>query len=177
MMFNFENLDNITRKLMEEEVNYDIQSKKIYISSRLNDFGKLNYTKLLKSAINEGNCYSLANELRNQNCIKTKEERKTKNGLHLVNVPVTAHETLAEGEFNRYYIRALCIRVITDKIGVLEIYRAKEVSNSRTESQMKIGNIINPEKILLDLRENIGVDTAFGLPSGPNSGLSIRIKS
>ena len=86
-----------------------------------------------------------------------------------------ASEVFAEGEFNRFYIRALCKRVISDNKGRLEIYRAKQVSNPRIESEMMIGRIIDPSKLLDDLRTNIGVDTVLGLPCGPNSGLSIRI--
>ena len=175
MSFNFENLDQITRVLMEDEVNYDIQNNRLYISHRLTELGRLNYSRLLKKAIADGNEVSLGNDLKNQNCIKAKEERRTKNGIQLVNVPATANETLAEGEFNRFYIRALCRRLLEDKIGILEIYRAKHVLNPRSESQMIIGKTRDPESLLNDLRTNIGVEPALGLPKGPNSGLSIHL--
>ena len=58
----------------------------------------------------------------------------------------------------------------------IEVYRAKEVTNPRSESERKIGTIVDPKKLLDDLRANPGVDTALGLPSGPNSGLSVKIK-
>ena len=176
MQFNFKDLDQNTRELMDDEVDYDIQNGRLYIGKRLNDFGKSNYPKLLKKAIKDGNEYSLANDLKNHNCIKIKEERNTKNGITLVNVASNANETLAEGEFNRFYIRALCLKVMKDNAGVLEIYRAKPVSNPRPESQIKIGETVNPEKLLNDLRANIGINTILGLPQGPNSGLSVRIK-
>lgn len=175
MSFNFENLDQRTRVLMEDEVNYDIRNNRLYISLRLTEVGKVNYSRLLKEAIVDGNEVSFCNDLKNQNCIKAREERRTKNGIQLVNVPATANETLAEGEFNRFYIRALCRRVLEDKTGILEIYRAKQVLNPRPESQMIIGKTLDPERLLNDLRINIGIDPALGLPQGPNSGLSIRL--
>lgn len=47
--------------------------------------------------------------------------------------------------------------------------------NPRVESQAKIGAIVNAEELLADIRVNVGVDTALGLPAGPNSGLSVQI--
>lgn len=177
MVFKFENLDSKTRQLMMDELEMDIKNKRLYLSSRLSEIGKKQYPQLLKNAIQENNETTLANNLKTQNCLNPTEPRNTNQGVKFVCVPVTANETLAEGEFNRFYIRALCSKVIEDKKGVLEIYRAKQVSTSRPEIQMMIGKIVNPEKLLNDLRTNIGVDTVLGLPPGPNSGLSVRIKS
>jgi hypothetical protein len=86
-----------------------------------------------------------------------------------------AHEMLAEGEFNRFYIRALCLRAIEDGIPDVVVYRAKPVENPRSESQQKIDEHVSPEALLRDLRIHPGVDTALGLPPGPNSGLSVRL--
>ena len=57
----------------------------------------------------------------------------------------------------------------------VEIYRARISQNPRPESERLIGQKPNPEQILKDLRDNKGVEAAFGLPNGPNSGLSIKI--
>ena len=90
-------------------------------------------------------------------------------------VPSDAHTTLAEGEFNRFYLRAICLKAL--EIGAeIEVYRAKSVRNPRPESEAMIGKRLDPNELLQDLRENIGVDTALGLPQGPNSGLSGKIK-
>jgi len=53
--------------------------------------------------------------------------------------------------------------------------RAYITSNTRPESQRMIGNTISAKALLDDLRAHIGVDTALGLPAGPNSGLSVRL--
>jgi hypothetical protein len=120
----------------------------------------------------------LTQQLRLNGRIKLTEERKKpKGGYTSVSVPITTAETLAEGEFNRFYIRALCSQIIENKTGQLEVCRAKAVMNPRLESQAKIGAIVNAEALLLDLRTNVGIDTALGLPPGPNSGLSVKIKN
>ena len=54
-------------------------------------------------------------------------------------------------------------------------YRAKQVSNPRPELEALIGQSIDPAKLLNDLQTKIGVDTALGLPAGPNSGLSAKL--
>lgn len=174
MTFRFENLDETTRNLMSNEVEFDIKNNKLYLSSRLSEFGKKHYLQLLQDAIHSGNEATFANNLKVQNCLNTTESRNTKNGIQIVSVPITANETLAEGEFNRFYIRALCRRVIEDSSGVLEVYRAKQVVNPRPESQMKIGQKMDSRKLLNDLRLNTGFEPLLGLPT-PNSGLSIKI--
>lgn len=43
----------------------------------------------------------------------------------MVKVPVTAPETLSEGEFNRFYARGLCRVAISLGIAAVQVYRAK----------------------------------------------------
>lgn len=174
MPLNFGNLDSLTRELMKHELEHDQTNNRLYISSRLNEKGAQLYPGLLQKAIDDGNEATLGSDLKSQDCFNTHESRRGK----LVKVPYTAPQTLSEGEFNRYYIRALCLRGIKDGCK-LEVYRAKEVSDPRPESQRMIGHVIDAEyaeTLLNDLRNNIGVDTALGLPNGPNSGLSVKIK-
>jgi hypothetical protein len=82
---------------------------------------------------------------------------------------------MAEGEFGRFYLRALCLRALADGTNHLVIYRAKAVMNPRPDSQAKIDTTIDAATLLADLRAHSGVDTALGLPPGPNSGLSARL--
>ena len=109
------------------------------------------------------------------NCLKSVERRRTKSGIITAKVPKDANKTLAEGEFNRYYIRGVCKKAISEGLEI-EVYRAKQVEKPRPESQALIGKTLDPKTLLDDLRERIGVDTALGVPAGPNSGLSVRLK-
>src|SRR6185503_10083976 len=90
-------------------------------------------------------------------------------------IPEDAHITLAQGEFNRFYIRGMCLRALEDGAEYLLICRVKQVGNPRPDSDFKIGEQIPPQLLLADLRTNVGIDTAFGLPAGPNSGLSVTL--
>lgn len=165
----FRHLDSRTRQLMLEELEYDMQREKLYYSTRLTDRGRSEWPSLLREAIENGNDISLAQALRQRRCLKSYERRKGR----LVKVPVTAAEMLAEGEFNRFYIRALCRRALEEGVPYLQIYRAKPVLNPRPESIAREGKLISPADLLKDLREHPGVDTALGVPAGPNSGLSV----
>ena len=174
MKFNFENLDDFTRKLMQDEINYDIEREQLYLSKRFNDVGQNIYKDLLYEAVENGDEETLASSLNNNGCFKSHEERKTKSGVTLAKVPENANVTLAESEFNRFYIRGLCLRAIQAGQKI-QIYRARHSDNPRAESITLIDKIIEPEKLLSDLRTSIGIDTVLGLPPGPNSGLSVKL--
>ena len=176
MSFNLEDLDfsNI-RELMLNEYEKDVAERKIYLSPRLREDSHQVYLNLMREAIQSGNADSFATRIRARNCLKlTEQRRKPSGGWTTAKVPRTAHITLAEGEFNRFYLRGLCLKAIEEGVEI-EVYRAKLVSRPRPESIAMIGKKLDPKRLLLDLRTHIGVDTALGLPPGPNSGLSGRI--
>ena len=172
MPLEYYHLDQDIRSLMKNELELDIENNNIYLSPRLTPEGQSKYTDLLFTAFEDGDDFTLMQDIRKY--LKQTETRQTKNGISQVKVPVTASVTLAEGEFNRYYIRALCRKVL-ESGGSLEVYRAKQVNNARSESQRKIGQLVEPNQLLEDLREDPRIDTVLGLPNGPNSGLSVKI--
>ncbi|WP_394651822.1 hypothetical protein [uncultured Acinetobacter sp.] len=170
MSFEFQNLNEETRKKMLEEIQHDISNNNLYLSKRFSQKGINDYPDLLIKHVQTGNEITLGKELSQNGRFNSMEE--TIKGPK--KVPINAHETLAQGEFNRFYVRALCLKAI-ESGKKLEVYRGKEVSQSRSDSQNKIGEFVEPEKLLSDLRTNVGVDTALGLPSGPNSGLTVKL--
>lgn len=168
-MFHFKQLTPEIRALMLEEVEHDIGQGTLYYSKRFTDQGIQDYPDLLRDAVNTGNDVTLGNSLQQKYRIATQETTKT----GVKKVPFDAHETLAEGEFNRFYIRAICVWSMKHGKS-LRVYRAKHVENARSASELKIGQSADPQQLLNDLRANPGVDTALGLPAGPNSGLSVE---
>jgi hypothetical protein len=182
MSLNYLDLDGRTRKFMIEEIDRDTSSRTLYLSPWLTDEGLRVWARMLRIAAESHDDGWLAAQLRFDSYIrKTAERRKPKgDGYTTYRVPDTAADTLAEGEFNRFYVRALCLRAITDGEQVdggmgLVVYRAKPVKQPSPGSEEKIGIRIDPQAFLNDLRANQGVEPALGLPPGPNSGLSIRI--
>lgn len=176
MGLNYVNLDDQTRKFMVEEIDTDVANETIYLSSYLSDAGLADWATLLRTAAERHDDGWLAEQLRGTGRLKhVTERRKPKGGYTTVKVPVTAPETMAEGEFNRFYVRGLCRRAIEEGIDQVIVYRAKEVMNPRPDSQAKIGSEYDPTTLLADLRATIGVEPALGLPPGPNSGLTARL--
>ncbi len=178
MALYFENLDERTRQLMLDEVEYDITYNQLHISPFLSGQGQRDYVNLLRAAVQSGNDETLAENLRaHRRILKTLPRRNPRSGGYLITAaPENAAQVLAESEFNRYYIRALARRAMEDGISELVIYRAKPVSNPRPESESRVETTLSPRDLLEDLRAHPGDEPpALGVPSGPNSGLSVRL--
>jgi hypothetical protein len=178
MALYFENLDDRTRQLMLDEMDYDVDHNQLHISPFLSGQGQRDYPNLLREAIQSGNDETLTQRLQeHRRILKTLPRRQPKaGGYSIAATPENAAQVLAESEFNRYYIRALARRAIEDGISELVIYRAKPVSNPRPQSEARVETTLSPQELLDDLRSHPGDEPpTLGVPSGPNSGLSVRL--
>lgn len=168
MTLNLIDLDNTTRTHMLSEFDFDLQRGSLYMGKDLSPDGRARYPDLLREAITSGDDAQLEVRLSEPETFNAMGLRKGKP----VKVPVNAPQRLAEGEFNRFYLRGLCLRAIDDGIDRVIVYRARASSSPRPESEALVGTSLDPKALLDDLRENLGIDTVLGLPPGPNSGLS-----
>ncbi len=168
-MFDFRHLDTRTRTHMMGEFERDCDAANLYFSTRFTDEGRERYPGLMRKAIMDGSEATLSAAFRGTDCFARTEYRRGKP----VSVPHTAAVTFAEGEFNRFYARGVCLRAFEDGSNEVEVYRAKSVVNARPASVALIGTRLPATTLLDDLRLNVGVDPALGLPPGPNSGLSV----
>lgn len=176
MSLNYRNLDQPTRVQMVAEIDADIGSDKLYVSPRLTDEGVQQWPGLLREAAQAHSDAWLAAELRSRGLLRSHEERrKPKGGTTIAQVPATAADTLSEGEFNRFYVRGLCLRAMNDNVANVVAYRARHSDNPRPESEAIIGRAFSTSALLNDLRQSSGVEPALGLPPGPNSGLSVAL--
>jgi hypothetical protein len=184
MTLNLVNLDAQTRTYMVEEIDLAIAAmgtdEGLYFSPRLNSNGTRDYPALIKEAAEKYNEVWLADQFRTHARLNAQEPRHLKNGrVIMADVAISAPETLADGEFNYFYIRALCRVAINRGIPNVEIYRAKQVITARSQSVAMIGTTMDARALLADLRAHSSlpnrIDLAFGLPPGPNSGLSVKL--
>jgi hypothetical protein len=176
MGLEYKNLDQRTRTLMLSEIGHDVAAGTLYLSNRLTARGRHDYPDLLRQAATVGTDDQLAAAIQSRLNTHDAPRYLPSGGLSAPRAMSSdAHETLAEGEFNRFYMRALCVRAIEDDISHLIVYRAKAVEHARPESQRKIGQRIQASALLQDLRDHVGIETVLGIPAGPNSGLSVRL--
>ena len=170
MGIHYENLDEVTRRFMIEES----QLGGHYISPRLTEGGKKLWQSLLEEGIKNHNDDWVAQEILARGYMQP-HEQYTRSGItrtRNINMPHAALQ-LAEGEFNRYYLRGLCVRAKADGKDFLIIYRGKKVSQPRPESEQKIGTRVPVDTLLETLRTNdfVTIEDVIGIPGGPNSGL------
>ena len=176
MGLNYLHLDERTRRFMLDELEHDVTSGKLYVSPRLSPSGVTRYPDLLRQTFATYNDDWLAAQLGAPGILNIYEMRTRNGKTFQAKVPVTAGETLAEGEFNRFYMRGLCQVGREDGKPIVVVYRAKQVAQPRAESETLIGQEFHVETLLVDLQTSQYCDAALGLPPGPNSGLSIRIR-
>lgn len=160
---------------MVAEISHDIESGDLYHSRWFTSAGRDAYPNLLTAAGAQFDDDWLAAELSAPGMFELSYVKATPSGgTTVARVPRTAPQTFAEGEFNRFSLRGLCLRAM-DEGKSIEAYRAKSVVAERSESAMLLGTRFDPARLLADLRANPGIETALGLPVGPNSGLSGKL--
>jgi hypothetical protein len=82
---------------------------------------------------------------------------------------------LAEGDFNRYYMRGVALRAIEELRQVVEVYRARLSMEPRPESAQLEGRRLNAADVLSHLRGPLSADPSVAPLGRTNSGLSVRL--
>jgi hypothetical protein len=171
----YEELTSETRRFMLEEIQQDEDTETLYRSPWLTQGGQGDWAEILREAATSGTDDTLAGALRLRGRIVVRAQRRKPNSQQMTwyRVGANAPEVMS-GEFNVFYCRGLCRRAIEEKVSRLEVYRARASAQPRRDSEMKLGLLVEPEVILIDLRKTHGTEPTFGLPPGPNTGLSLR---
>lgn len=169
MGLNYVDLDDATRGHMLAEYERDADASNIYFSIRLSPAGVSEWPALLRSAIETGSDDTLAAQIAAPGRLNPNDFRMGKP----IKMNKNAHITLGEGEFNRFYIRGVCLRAIAENRRVAA-YRARWSSEPRRESLEVDGLEFDPALILEDLRAHPGSEPQHGFPE-PNSGMSVRL--
>lgn len=166
-------LDDVTRGYMLAELERDKEKHGTpYISPRLSPEGARTYPQALREAISDGDDQTFEDALRTPGTFNPTETYARNGKTHQRKMNSQAPQTLAESEFNRYYIRGLCARICEEGGGAVEVFRARASAWARPESEALIGAHIDAGELLDDLRTHIGEEPSL-LPD-VNSGLSVR---
>jgi hypothetical protein len=168
-------LNDRVRELMLDEIRLDYVEQTLYISDRLTPKGRAEWPDLLASAAEGWTPEWLAARLARDGRLEVWEVGRRGTKTFRKRVSRDAHETLAEGEFNRFYIRAVCLAAQETGQPEVLVYRAKAVHRPRRESILRENTTLDAATLLTDLRNHQGMDTALRVPPGANSGLSVRL--
>lgn len=174
MPFSFRDLDPSTRSLMVDEIDAAVRDGNLYYSKRFTDAGKEAWPTLLREAAQGYTEHWLAYQIEARRLMTGLEGSRTPSGGYTIkHVPYTAAETLAEGQFNRYYILGLCRRAATEDKAEVVVYRAKAVLQPRPESEALVGTRLKASDLIPQLRP---VQTSLNHALlKPNSGLSVHL--
>src|SRR5882757_7993565 len=138
---------------MLEEIERDELAETLYRSPWLTQGGQGDWAEILKEAAANGTHDTLAAQLRLRGRIVARAQRRKPNSQQMTwyTLGSNAPDVIA-CEFNVFYCRGLCRRAVVEDLDRLEVYRARVSAQPRRESEMKLGLLVEPEVILIDLR-------------------------
>jgi hypothetical protein len=174
MPLKYDNLDPATRRHAIAELDGDLASGTFHASDRLRPTAIEEYQRLLRDALRYYDDLWL--EEHAGDLLVDFEPRQTRSGGQTTaKVPEMAARMLAEGDFNRYYMRGVALRAIEADDEVVEVYRARLSLEPRPESEELEGHELPARDVLDYLRGKRSVDPTTLRLARPNSGLSIRL--
>jgi hypothetical protein len=174
MPLQYENLDPTTRRYAVAELDHDLANGAFHISERLRPEGFGQYQRLLQEALRYYDDRWL--EERASDLLIESESRRTRSGgTTTARVPQMAARMLAEGDFNRYYMRGIALRAIKEGRQILEVYRARLSMEPRPESAQLEGQRVPAAEVLDHLRGPLSTDPSVAALGRSNSGLSVRL--
>ncbi|MDQ3996897.1 MAG: hypothetical protein M3303_07735 [Gemmatimonadota bacterium] len=174
MPLQYQNLDPTTRRYALAELDQDLESNAFHLSARLRPTVAGDYQRLLRDALRYYDDLWL--EEHASDLLVEAETRHTSTGGQVTaKVPQTAARMVAEGDFNRYYMRGVAARAIDEGRQVVEVYRARLSLDPRPESAELEGQRLSARAVL-DWLRGLQSDDPAATPLGrPNSGLSVRL--
>ena len=174
MPLQYENLDPTTRRYALAELDHDFANGSFHVSERLRPETVAEYQRLLSEALRYYDDRWL--EEHASDLLVESESRRTRSGgTTTARVPQMAARMLAEGDFNRYYMRGVALRAIEEGRQILEVYRARLSLEPRAESAELEGRRLPAAEVLDHLRGRLSADSTVAPLGRTNSGLSVRL--
>ena len=174
MPLTYDSLDPTTRRFALEELDWDEEHDRAWVSDRVQPTARAEYLTRLRDSLRYYDDLWLEEHI--DDLLVDFETRRTKGGGQAtVRMPTSAARMLAEGDFNHYYMRAVCARAVAEGRQVVEVYRARLSLEPRETSSALEGTRIPAEELLSELRGLTRETLATARLGKPNSGLSVRL--
>src|SRR5256714_3534425 len=174
MPLQYEHLDPTTRRYALAELANDLSTGAFHTSERLRPEAVAEYQHLLHEALRYYDDRWLE-EHASDLLIESEPRRTRSGGSTTARVPQMAARMLAEGDFNRYYMRGVALRAIEEGRQILEVYRARLSLEPRPESAELEGTRLPAAELLDHLRGPLSADPSVAPLGRTNSGLSVRL--
>jgi len=175
-MFFFEELDETTRGLMLAEFEADLAAGKLTVNDGLTETGRSKYPDLLRQAIAEGDSDKFGESLRHREYWKSDAQHIWKEGEGPNPLAHGRVEVYAESQFNLYYMRALCRKLLSENVTHAVVYQAKSVENAGVFGNVAPGDLVPCTIVLEELRSPPSLPAVVGIPIDAASGISLRRK-
>src|ERR1044071_5534375 len=174
MPLQYESLDPTTRRFAIAELDSDLATGSYHTSERIRPTAVAEYQRYLHESLRYYDDRWF--EEHASDLMIDHEARRTRSGGQTaVRLPEMASRMLAEGDFNRYYMRGVALRAIEEGREVVEVYRARLSMEPRVESAQLEGRRLPAKEVLAYLRGEEASDPAVTALGRPNSGLSVRL--
>ncbi len=170
----YEELDQTTRRWMLEEHRAEEESLP-YRSPNLSEVGKERFRTIMETALAHGNEDTLTQALSGED-MWTEYEPSPLGGIRRTE-PARAARTLARMEFNTWYVRGFCRRLMEEGETLVQIYRAEaadapgDVCDAYMNMFLEIRFLYNGHRIKYWPSRN---EKAFSVPCGPQCRHSVR---
>lgn len=176
MPLQYADLDATTRRYSLAELDHDAERGAVVMSERIRPALAPDYQRLLREALRYYDDQWLEERIGDM-LVDFEQRRTPSGGVTTAKLPTYAARVIAEGDFNRYYMRGVCARALDEGRQEVEVYRARFSAEPRTESEALVGSRISAAELLEELRRG---PPAEGSPTEatlgkPNSGLSVRL--
>ncbi|MFO7696847.1 MAG: hypothetical protein R6X16_06780 [Anaerolineae bacterium] len=168
MALRYENLDDKTRAFMLSEYDRDSDDGQLYVCKRLKSAGQRHFPGLLRESIGQHDDAWLARQLCDLLLLSSSS------GPGQAEAGTRMADGIAEGEFNRYYMRGLCARAVAEGVAQVQVYRAKVVATRNASTLESIGQFLSPATVLAEFHSSHQTDPALASPFGADTGLSMR---
>jgi hypothetical protein len=179
-VFTFEELDDTTRRYMLEEFRAEQLSTDPppFRPANLTGEGEAAFVEVMERAIQGGDEETLAADLSNPHFWIT-----TQSGIRGGRVVTSRHRVselarrFAITDFNIWYIRGLCRRLMDEGVDLCEVYRAAPAYVPRSECRALEGKTLLVQDVYAGHRAKyhpVKNPRAFSIPAGPNCHHSIR---
>lgn len=166
------------RSFMLDEVQRDIDSNVLLIHPYIDrPAGAQRYAVILRNAVLNHTIPEFADKIRNENVLADTFRHDPLPGgtSTIASVPKSTADDIAAREFSHFYVRGLCNYALASGILNVRICKADPDTVLSQETKSKIGQNVNPEDLLSEIRDRKTMEHVLGLLPKTSIEITVRL--